>query len=107
MALSAPSARTLAKYGLSAGQWNYILDLQDYKCAVCRRSLNKLRAYIDHRHVKGYSKMQAVDKARQVAGILCFTCNRFAVAKNSVASARAVLDYLQRHQDKLARLSVE
>ena len=107
MALNPPSAKTLAKYGLAAMQWNYILDMQDYKCAVCRRGFNKLRVYIDHQHARGFKNMQAVDKSRHVRGLLCFTCNRYRVAKNSLASARYVLDYLQRHADKLARLSAD
>lgn len=51
-------------YGLNLEQINKILIKQDYKCAICDRSLIETRGCIDHDH-----------KVKEVRGILCHQCN--------------------------------
>ena len=60
-------------YGLSVGSAEFMLTLQAYKCAICRKEIalfqtkggeGKVRAVIDHNHTTG-----------QVRGILCPKCN--------------------------------
>ena len=57
---------------------------QGGKCAVCGRSFDGKRVFLDHDQQRG-----------QVRGFLDFYCNRFYVAKNTVASAEKVLAYLR------------
>jgi hypothetical protein len=52
------------------------------------------RLCIDHQHVRGFKAMPPEEKRTWVRGLLCFTCNRYRVAKNEGASARAVVAYL-------------
>lgn len=55
------------------------------QCAICkkRRSAFKKNLSIDHNHKTG-----------KIRGLLCFRCNKFAVGRNTIESARQILNYL-------------
>ncbi len=95
MAFKMPSKRTLAKYGQSAISFIQRYNIQGGACKICKRSFNEVRCFIDHEHVKGYSKMDADRRSSYVRGLLCFTCNRYRVAKNTRDTARKVMLYLE------------
>ena len=95
--LKTPGAATLRKYGLTADHWN---ALPHRACAICDRPFVKLRAFIDHEHAKGFSKMTAADKRRHVRGVLCYHCNRFRVAKNTLSTVFAVKAYLEQYEGR-------
>ena len=54
------------QYGISLGQFNELLEIQDNGCAICRKPLDSLRRRmnIDHDH-----------ETNQVRGLLCTGCN--------------------------------
>jgi hypothetical protein len=94
--LKEPSKAKLAKYGMSPWHfWNLASSFFN-RCHICL--VVKDRLFIDHKHVKGFSRMQPVEKRKHVRGLLCYFCNRFRVCKNTLDSARQVVAYLERHE---------
>jgi hypothetical protein len=60
-------AHVARTYGLDADQYAGLLQLQQGRCAGCRRRVGVVKAgAVDHDHATG-----------RVRGILCSTCNRF------------------------------
>ena len=58
------------KYGLSVGGFEFLLALQGYRCAVCRREFQSLKeTRVDHDH-----------KLRVTRGIVCHYCNTIVLA---------------------------
>lgn len=81
--------RLLAKYGLTPKQEKQLLKRQGGKCALCQQPPKSRALHIDHAH----------DATKRVRGALCFTCNRYKVAKNDVESAYRVWRYLESQFD--------
>lgn len=50
------------KYGLSKEGYYYMLDIQDNKCKICGKEMEKI--CIDHNHITG-----------KIRGLLCNNCN--------------------------------
>lgn len=55
---------SISKYGLTLDEFNEMLVLQDYKCALCFGGPDDERLYVDHCHLTG-----------RVRGLLCRRCN--------------------------------
>lgn len=51
-------------YGITAAEYQALLETQDGRCAICRRLPRRRRLAVDHDHNTG-----------TVRGLLCFTCN--------------------------------
>lgn len=79
----------LRKYGITTEQYEAMLVKQGGVCAICARPPQTRRLAVDHDH--GPSK--------RVRGLVCQHCNRFKIAKNTLASAREVVKYLKRKFD--------
>ena len=94
VACKRPSDRTLAKYGMDGMDWLKLMIPQAWACKICKRSFKEVRHFIDHNHVKGFKNMPAQMKRQHVRGLLCFTCNRYRVAKNTLETASRVFEYL-------------
>ncbi len=76
--------RLQKKYGITVEQFDRMMKRQDGRCAICGREPKPgKRLAVDHDH-----------KTHRVRGLLCFTCNRYKVAKNDALSAQAVVAYL-------------
>lgn len=89
-----PSAKTLAKYGLSADDWVHLLKLQGGFCAVCQEPRKSL--CVDHIHVKGWKKLPPEKRRLWVRGLLCFWCNTSYVGRGiTVGRSMRVTDYLR------------
>lgn len=69
---------------MTVEQYNAMLKLQDYRCALCRQFPTK-RLVVDHNHKTG-----------RVRGLLCNFCNRFIVfvAENYAELFWKALSYL-------------
>lgn len=76
--------RLWAKYGITPEQYQKMLDRQGGLCDICYRPPKTLRLAVDHDH-----------KTKRVRGLLCYTCNRFRVSRNTVQTASRVLQYLE------------
>jgi len=81
------SAKLKCYYGISVEHFNKLLQKQDFKCAICRSSTNKLKNgklqnfVVDHCH-----------KTKDVRGLLCHTCNmRVGIFENWGNSIREYL----------------
>jgi Recombination endonuclease VII len=57
-------------------------------CAVCQKpsSAFKKRLSVDHNH-----------KTDKVRGLLCYRCNKFLVGRQTIESARKLLNYLEKY----------
>lgn len=87
--------RIYKTYGLEQLHFDALLIQQSGRCGVCNKPLNK-SIFIDHEHVRGFKKMAPEMKRRFVRGLLCFTCNRYLVAKNTLATIDLVAAYLKK-----------
>lgn len=98
---AAPSAGTLAKYGLSAVEWLAILARQGGVCAVCKKVPNG-RFVTDHAHIRGWKKLPPEKRKIHVRGILCWFCNHSYVGRSiTVERSEAVSAYLRAHEARL------
>lgn len=64
--------QNLRKYGITPAEFDLLLEAPDFKCAICQKTGDKLKAYnrgqkfgVDHNHSTG-----------KVRGLLCQECNR-------------------------------
>lgn len=80
----------LRKFGITEKQWDKMFILQSGRCPCCRKrihrpgnALGKRAAAVDHDHV-----------TKRVRGLVCISCNRFKIAKNTLESAKALVTYL-------------
>lgn len=62
-----------------------LIDKHGNHCALCEkpREAFKNSLSIDHNHKSG-----------RIRGLLCFRCNRFLVGRQTIESARKILNYL-------------
>ncbi len=75
----------LRNYGLTADQFNEMLDKQDGRCAVCGEPGKRL--FVDHDHATG-----------DVRSLLCHHCNlALGFAGDSVETLQRLITYLQEH----------
>lgn len=96
-----PSKATLSKYGLSADEWQAILDSQDGKCPICLRVPTTGRWVIDHEHVKGWKTKTPQERKLYVRGILCWVCNNRILTRGITAEKlRRAADYLDNYERK-------
>ena len=72
------------KFGWGPVDHEALWLLQRGRCGICQRDLTGKRAFLDHDQQKG-----------MIRGFLCYWCNRFYVAKNTLASAEKVIAYLR------------
>jgi len=98
-----PSAKTLAKYGLTANEWLAILAYQGGVCAVCKKAPNG-RLCVDHEHVRGFKKLPPEKRRVFVRGLLCWFCNQHYVGRAITADkSRNVTEYLEAHTERVLK----
>ena len=74
-------------FGITASDYNVLLANQHGVCAICKRKPTK-RLGVDHRHA-----------TKRIRGLLCHSCNiALGLLKDNLASARALVSYLQAAQ---------
>jgi hypothetical protein len=71
-----------------------------WTCGICGTVPKSGRLCVDHYHAKGFKKMPAHEKRKHVRGLACFRCNRYKIAANTLDSARSVVAYLERHEER-------
>ncbi len=101
MGIPLPSPATLRKYGLTLLGWLDMADAQGWACAVCQRTPSTGRLVVDHEHIPGYAKLPVEERGRYVRGLLCWTCNRFLLARDmSVDVAARIVLYLEAYEKR-------
>lgn len=78
----------LAKYGITIGEYNEMLESQSYSCLICYAKHNpdkkRGRLYVDHVHATG-----------RIRGLLCSNCNTFiGLASEDKDRLLAAINYL-------------
>jgi hypothetical protein len=95
-----PSLATLRKYGLSLQDWQEMYNLQDGKCFICEREME--RPCVDHFHIRNWRHMKAEKRKLYVRGLLCVYCNRRLLGRGmNLQRARRIVIYLERFENKL------
>lgn len=63
-------------------------DAQGARCAICNKHESNFvnRLAVDHNHKTG-----------KVRGLLCFSCNKFKVGRNTIESSRQIYEYLLKY----------
>lgn len=80
----ARSRTLIIKYGITAREYDAILERQGGRCFICRELPGKTRLAVEHRHNDGL-----------VRGLVCWTCNRaIAYVRDNTGRAAKVLEFL-------------
>jgi hypothetical protein len=84
---SAHAANIEKTYGLTAAEYDALLELQGGRCAICRRAPKSKRLAVDHSHSGG-----------EVRGLLCGPCNHdlLGAGFDSLPKLEAAAFYLHR-----------
>ena len=72
-------------YGITLEEYDRLFALQSGVCAICQQSSSKT-LHVDHDHATG-----------RVRGLLCYTCNRFLMAKPDLKYFERAIEYLKRN----------
>lgn len=76
---TAKGRRLVATYGITADEYQRILDLQGGACAICQRAKGVRRSLsVDHDHAQAVKDGHDEDKGcpQCVRGLLCQPCNK-------------------------------
>ncbi len=73
--LAAKDKRLYSTYGITLDDWNLMFFNQKGVCWICQTLPKSKILCIDHRHVPKYKKLSSEEKAKEVRGLLCFSCN--------------------------------
>lgn len=78
--------RRLKRYGLTEDDWDYLMKIQNSRCAICNVILQKGRhCHVDHCHTSG-----------KVRGLLCSHCNlMLGHARDNVELLAKAITYLK------------
>ncbi len=80
--------------------WLALLNFQGGVCPVCEKAPPSGRFVIDHEHVRGWAKMPPERRRGCVRGLLCWTCNRYALARGmNITRANRIAWYLRAYAD--------
>jgi hypothetical protein len=108
--INPPSEKTLKKYGLSAGEWLDILELQGGVCPICRKVPQPPKKHperggrfcIDHAHVPRWKHLPPEKRKLFVRGLLCWFCNdRFVGRSITIQKSENVTAYLKAHEERV------
>jgi hypothetical protein len=98
--IRAPSKSTLAKYGLTEGEWLAILESQGGICPICLRVPPSGIWHTDHHHLRGWKRLPPAERKKHVRGVVCAFCNRNLLPyMMTAAKAERIADYLNKHDE--------
>lgn len=110
--IQVPGAATLRTYGLTRGDWVWMLYEQGYKCAVCHKQpvCANVRCkttephghlHTHHQHVAGWKKMLPEKRKTFVIALVCQFCNRFVLARTlTLFKARNIVKMLEDYEGR-------
>lgn len=97
-----PSAKTLAKYGWVAADFDACVATQGGVCPICENSLHDTAVNIDHFHAHRWKQMPSERRRLYVRGVIHWFCNRHYLGRSiTVRRARNVVDYLEAFEERL------
>jgi hypothetical protein len=97
-----PTKATLDKYGLSAQEWEAILNSQGNICPICKKESGTGRYVTDHKHVKGWKNMPPEQRKLYVRGITCWYDNHWVLSRGiTVEKLQNAVEYLQRAEERI------
>ena len=77
-------------YGLTKDDYQWLLEKQGFKCAICGCQQSEKMLAVDHDHVTGL-----------VRGLLCSPCNAgLGSLGDSVTGLKRAIDYLKKHEEE-------
>lgn len=86
----------IKRYGITVRDKELMLEKQKYCCACCEKPFGGKKAYVDHEHCLGYSRLPPEEKRNYIRGLLCYICNKWLVAKNTRDTIGKVYFYLKK-----------
>lgn len=99
MTVRQPSARTLARYGLTLADWRAFLRRQKGACGVCGSVPPSGILHIDHSHERGWKRMPPERRKQFVRGLACFRCNSVWLRRGATPELlRAAANYLEAYE---------
>jgi hypothetical protein len=89
--------RRETKYGLQIGDYQKLMEKQNFKCAVCKKAfddnIRTLSPCIDHQHLNE-------DKSGPVRGIVHSICNTLlGLADDNIETLQFAIEYLKSTND--------
>lgn len=93
----------LARYGLTPGEFDRLLELQSYACGMCRNPFEEDKpVYIDHDHSCCPDEKRSCGEC--VRGLLCLSCNTaLGQIERKYALARTYLDRARQTESAVTR----
>lgn len=97
-AIGSHKSRTKAVYGIDGATWQWLMDRQGGRCAICRQRPLKSNLAVDHRH--GHEACGGKGCPGCVRGLLCTntpSCNHelLGAAHDSIEILQRAIDYLR------------
>jgi hypothetical protein len=84
-------------YGITASEYERMLELQGGACAICGETPKKKTLSVDHVHVDGYENFTAEEKKKYVRGLICQSCNvTLGRIKENIQTLKNMIVYLER-----------
>ena len=78
------SRALIIKYGITAREYDAILEAQGGVCYICQEPPGKMRLAVEHRHGDGLLR-----------GLVCWQCNKsIAYLRDNIRRAQRVVEYL-------------
>lgn len=93
----AKNKRLYDTYGINLERWNRMLSEQNSVCWICCTMPKSGILCVDHRHVPKYKKLSPEQKAAEVRGLLCFSCNTGLHGLEKRKNARFLFERVQEY----------
>lgn len=84
-------------YGITLGKWEQKFKEQGGVCWICQTMPKSGILCTDHRHVPKYKKLSPEEKAKEVRGLLCFSCNTGLHGLEKRKNARFLFEQVQKY----------
>lgn len=93
----AKNKRLYDTYGITLDTWTKMFDSQNGVCWICQTMPKSGILCVDHRHVPKYKKLPIEEKAKEVRGLLCFSCNTGLHGLEKRKNARFLFEQVQKY----------
>lgn len=84
-------------YGITIEEWDKKFEEQKGMCWICQTMPKSGILCVDHRHVPKFKKLKEEEKAKEVRGLLCFSCNVGLHGLEKRKNARFLFEQVQKY----------